>query len=220
MSDERHGASGAAAPEAELEWLSPIGAVELAWLAWPWRRTERAARQPGDRLELFRVHQGSEVALARIHDLRGTLAGAAARLQDALTASASSLAIEAMLQPLTGSEDTPIGLHDLLRRAAAPARVETHIIDRAVIVTDIAADGPTSTRLLADAPVAAIELHRRAVAAALSTRVTLVHAARTTLTVAATLVALAGTGTAALAMPFAWRFVHNILKEHSVAQGH
>ena len=207
-------------PETALEWSSPIGNLELGWLAGPWRRIERA-RLPGDRLELFRAHEGAGAALARTFTPRLALADATTRLRDAITKAANSLApLEVLLQASSGSADAPINLNDILHRVTAPARVETLIVDRPAIVTDIDANGPTNTRVHTAAPAAMLELHRRAVAAALGTRVTLAQAARTTLTLAATLVALTGPGTAALAVPLAWRFVHSLLKEHAAVPGH
>ncbi len=207
-------------PEAALEWSSPAGPTELAWLAGPWRRAERAA-QLDDRLELFRAGPGAESALARAGDPRPVLVEAASRLRAALSTS-PLIRAEALLQVLRGSNptDRSVALADLWRRATAPARVETHLRDRLAVATDLGASGPTRTRLLADASIATLDLHRRAVTAALRTRVTLVYAARTTVELAATVVALAGPEAAVLALPLAWHFLRDLLAAHADSQGH
>jgi len=207
-------------PELALEWSSPAGPTELAWLAGPWRRAERTLH-PDDRLELFRAGPGAEAALTRIGDPRPILVDAASRLRAALSASPLARA-EALLQALRGSNPTDLStaLVDLWRHATAPARVETHLSDRLAVTTELGAGGPTRTRLLADASIATLDLHRRAVAAALRTRVTLAHTARTTVELAATVVALAGAGGAALALPLAWHFLRDLLAAHADTQGH
>lgn len=207
-------------PEAALEWSSPAGPTELAWLAGPWCRAERAA-QPDDRLELFRAGPGAESALARAGDPRPLLVEAASRLRAALSTTPLVHA-EALLQVLRGSNptDLSVALADLWRRASAPARVETRLRDRLAVATDLGAGGPTRTRLLADASTTTLDLHHRAVAAALRTRVTLVHTARTTVELAATVVALAGPEAAVLALPLAWHFLRDLLAAHADSQGH
>lgn len=211
---------GSSVLEAGLEWSSPAGPAALAWLAGPWRRAERAIRAD-DHLELFRVRLGADVTLTRACDPHLVLTDAASRLRAALGQPGSALQrAEAELhgeaQDLASISD---GLVELWRRATAPARVETWIGEQPCLVSDLGATGPGATRIDTAAPTAAIELHRRAVAAALRTRVTLVHAARSTLELAATIVAFSGPGTAALALPLAWRFLHDLLAEHAAAQG-
>lgn len=204
-------------PELDLEWSSPAGPVALTWLAGPWRRSERSAAD--DPLELFRARPGAP-APPRTTDPAVVLAGAAARLRAALDVPGGPLArAESLLHSLRPGPDPATTLVDLSRRAAAPARVETLLGDRPAIVTDLGVTAPMNTRLLVDTSPAAIDPHRRAVAAALHTRVTLVHTTRTTLGLAATIVALAGPAAAALAIPLAWRFLHGLLAEHAAPQG-
>lgn len=211
---------GSQVTEAGHEWSSPAGPAALAWLAGPWRRADRAP-QADDPLELFRVRLGADATLSLASDPHLVLADAASRLRAALGQPGSALQrAEAELrtqpQDLASISD---GLVELWRRATAPARVETWIGEQLCLVSDLGATGPGATRIDAAAPTAAIDLHRRAVAAALRTRVTLVHAARSTLELAATILAISGPGTAALALPLAWRFLHDLLAEHAAAQG-
>ena len=220
MSSELHGCVGSSVPEAGLEWSSPAGPAALSWLAGPWRRAERAL-QADDRLELFRVRLGADVTPARASHPHLILADAALRLRAALGQSDSTLQraaaeLRRAPQDLASISDS---LVDLWRRATAPARVETWIGEQPCLISDLGATGAGATFLVTAAPAAAIDLHRRAVAAALRTRITLVQAARSTLELAATIVAFSGPGTAALALPLAWRFLHDLLAEHAAAQG-
>lgn len=206
-------------PELDLEWSSPIGPAELAWLAGPWRRAERSAADD-DHLELFRARP-TAAPVTGPRDPSLVLATAPSRLRAALDAPGGPLArAEALLHALKPGPDPAATLADLSRRAAAPARVETLLGERAAIVTDLGITAAMTTRLLVDTPGAALDLHHRAVAAALRTRVTLVHTTRTTLGLAAAIVALAGPAAAALAVPLAWRFLHGLLAEHAASQGH
>lgn len=205
-------------PEPGLEWSSPVGPACLAWLAGPWRRTERSTTD--DRRELFRVRHGTDAALTRAPDPYDLLAAASNRLGVALGAPGGPLAnIDSLLRILPVGPDPTLTLVDLSRRATAPARVETLLADHPAIITDLDASGPISTRMLIATLPATITLHRNAVVAALHMRVTLVHTARTTLGLAATIVSLGGPGVAALAVPLAWRFLHHLLAEHAASQG-
>lgn len=207
-------------PEFDLEWSSPAGPSGLAYLAGPWRRVERSPAADG-RLELFRARPGAAPALAQPRDPRPILADAATRLRELLgRPGAPSTHLETLRARLQASPDMPLDLLDLWRRGTAPARVETLVNARPALVTDLGPSASLVTRRLADVPSSALELHRGAVAAALRTRIDLLHTARSTLDLAATIVALVGAAAAVMAVPLAWRFLHDLLAEHAASQGH
>lgn len=208
-----------------LEWSSPAGPAALGLLAGPWRRSDVA---DGDPTEVFRARVSDEGPTRLAADPLRTLVTASSRLRAAFQPNAPGAGLaraEAeLLRTLAGDTagpnlDVSPWLAELARRGTALARVETTYGRSPGVVTTISTTGDLVMHMLAEAPAALLMAHRRAVAAALHTRATLLRAALTTAELAALIVALTGPAAAAVALPLAWRFLHTLLAEPNLSPG-
>lgn len=208
-----------------LEWSSAAGSAALTLLAGPWRRGDA----PTGACELFHVRVPIDLADAPkiTAAVPPVLASASERLIAALRRDDPLVGLpraEAGLrQALAGSglaalADVTPALLDLSRRATAPARVETRLGEHVCIVTDLPVSGSSSTYVLPGTPAAIVTLHHEAVAAAATTRVALLRAAITTTELAAIVAAFAP-ALVLLALPLAWRFLHDLLAEPTTSSG-
>lgn len=208
-----------------LEWSSPAGPAALGLLAGPWRRSAVA---DGDPTEVFRARISDEGPPPLAADPLRTLITASSRLHAAFQPLAPGVVLaraEAeLLRALAGDTAGPnldVGpwLAELARRGTALARVETIFGRSPGVVTTISATGDMEMHMLAEAPAELLMVHRRAVAAALHTRATLLRAALTTAELAALIAAVTGPAAAAVALPLAWRFLHTLLAEANQSPG-
>lgn len=209
--------------EVSLEWTSPAGPAALGLLAGPWRRRDLAVDDP---TEVFRAQMSADGATRAGADPLQAIVTAAGRLRAAFQASSAARppAEADLLRALAGDGaglvlDIDPWLAELARRGRGLARVET-VSDRSpCVVTTISATGDLATHRLAGAPAELSMLHRRAVAAALHTRGTLLRAVLTTTELAAIITVLAGPAAVGLALPLAWRFLLTLLAEHASSNG-
>jgi hypothetical protein len=210
--------------ELSLEWSSRAGPATLALLAGPWRRNETGVATH----EVFRVHVPGDVAgAASIAAAALPAPGLAARrlLAALRDAPADPRPPEAELLRMLADpgaapgpdDDVGRALIELAGRGTVPASVETRLGDRVLAITEIAAAGSLVAWVHADAPTAIVTLHAQAVAAALTTRAALLRVALETTQLADVIAGVAGRAAIRSALPFAWRFLHRLLAEHTTS---